>query len=101
MVDASVAIKLFINEPLSDQAAALFSILEAAPAALSAVRDDDHRRRAAAVRLLRAAGRHGGASRHHAKEPAGGDDRRLRSAIGLSDFEAVMTACGPDAVSRP
>ena len=34
VVDASVAIKLFINEPLSDQAEALFSILEAAPAAL-------------------------------------------------------------------
>ena len=34
MVDASVAIKLFINEPLSDQAQSLFSILEAAPATL-------------------------------------------------------------------
>jgi predicted nucleic acid-binding protein len=34
VVDASVAIKLFINEPLSDQAEALFSILEASPAAL-------------------------------------------------------------------
>jgi predicted nucleic acid-binding protein len=34
VVDASVAIKLFINEPLSDQAEALFSILEVAPAAL-------------------------------------------------------------------
>jgi len=31
VVDASVAIKLFINEPLSDQAEALFSILEADP----------------------------------------------------------------------
>jgi predicted nucleic acid-binding protein len=34
VVDASVAIKLFINEPLSDRAEALFSILEAAPNAL-------------------------------------------------------------------
>jgi predicted nucleic acid-binding protein len=34
VVDASVAIKLFINEPLSDQAEALFSTLEAAPSAL-------------------------------------------------------------------
>ena len=34
VVDASVAIKLFIKEPLSDQAESLFSILEAAPAAL-------------------------------------------------------------------
>ena len=34
MVDASVVIKLFIKEPLSDQAEALFSILEAAPSAL-------------------------------------------------------------------
>jgi predicted nucleic acid-binding protein len=34
VVDASVAIKLFINEPLSDQAEALFSILEASPAGL-------------------------------------------------------------------
>ena len=31
VVDASVAIKLFINEPFSDQAEALFSILEAEP----------------------------------------------------------------------
>ena len=34
VVDASVAIKLFIKEPFSDQAESLFSILEAAPAAL-------------------------------------------------------------------
>jgi predicted nucleic acid-binding protein len=34
VVDASVAIKLFIKEPLSYQAESLFSILEAAPAAL-------------------------------------------------------------------
>jgi len=31
VVDASVAIKLFINEPFSDQAEALFGILEADP----------------------------------------------------------------------
>jgi predicted nucleic acid-binding protein len=34
VVDASVAIKLFINEALSDQAEALFLILETVPAAI-------------------------------------------------------------------
>jgi len=33
VIDASVAIKLFIDEPLSDQAEVLFSILKAEPAA--------------------------------------------------------------------